>query len=102
MERDYVYPEEVYKPNFRFGLPTINSENTTKDLVQSGFAIEETPANEAMYKKSHGFSKPSEQVKRDYKWPFNPAEHRFGKTDQRELNQAKKCLQPDAAQQSFR
>lgn len=51
-----------------------------------------------MYKKSHGFSKPSEQVKRDYKWPFNPAEHRFGKTDQRELNQAKKCLQPDAAQ----
>lgn len=33
MERDYVFPEEVYKPNFRFGVPTINSENTTKDLV---------------------------------------------------------------------
>jgi hypothetical protein len=97
MERNYVFPEEVHKPQFKFGLPTINSENTAKDLVQSGYILEETPATQAMYKKSHNHSLPAEQVKREYQWPFNPADHRFGKFEPREANQAKKCLQPEAA-----
>lgn len=84
-------------PNFRFGNPTINSDNTAKDLIQSGFALQESPQVEAMYKKSHGFSKPAEQVKRDYNWPFDPAQHRFGKGEANEMNQVKKCLQPEAA-----
>lgn len=98
MDRDYVFPEQTMAPNFRFGVPTINSENTAKDLIQSGFILQEEPATEAMYKKSHGFSRPAEQVKRDYKWPFDPAQHRFGKGERNELNQVQKCLQPDSSQ----
>lgn len=97
MDREYVFPEEVAGPNFRFGVPTINSVNTAKDLIQSGYATSEPAEVEALYKKSHGYSKPAEQVKRDYNWPFDPAQHRFGKGEQNEMNQVKKCLQPEAA-----
>lgn len=97
MERNYVFPEATQVPEFKFGIKTVGSDNTSKDLMQTGFVIEETPKTETMYKKSHGFSKPGEQVRRDYEWPFNPNDHRFGKVENRELNQAKKCLQPEAA-----
>jgi hypothetical protein len=50
-----------------------------------------------MYQKSHGHTKPGEQKKREYEWPFNPADHRFGKQHHREVDITKKCLQPDAA-----
>lgn len=97
MNREYVFPEQTMAPNFRFGHPPIISDHTAKDLVQSGYVLQEAPQTEKMYKKSHGFSKPAEQVKRDYNWPFNPAEHRFGKGQPNELNQVQKCLQPDSA-----
>ena len=97
MERNYVFPQETQNPNFRFGTATINSDNTTKDLVQSGYILEESPETLAKYKISHGYSKPAEQVKRDYDWPFDPAQHRFGKAERREVDLAKKCLQPEAA-----
>lgn len=97
MNREYVFPEQAMAPNFKFGAPTINSDYTAKDLVQSGYVLQENPKTEAMYKKSHGYSKPAEQVKRGYNWPFDPAQHRFGKGEQNELNQVRKCLQPDAA-----
>lgn len=97
MNREYVFPEQTMAPNFKFGHPTINSDYNAKDLVQSGYILQETPQTEAMYKKSHGYSKPAEQVKRDYNWPFDPAQHRFGKGEPNEQHQVKKCLQPDAA-----
>ena len=41
-----------------FFLIIIKGDNTTKDLLQTGFRIEEEPAVEKLYHKSHGFTRP--------------------------------------------
>ena len=50
-----------------------------------------------MYIKSHSQWEAGEQVKRGYKWPVSPAQHVFGISGNKIVNEAKMCLQPEIA-----
>ena len=95
MNRNYNFPEKVNDDKFKFGHPTIESANTVKDLLQTGFTLNEDPDIEKMYLKSHGNFQPAQQKDREYNWPFNPDAHVFGKKDPHTLKEAQQCLQPE-------
>ncbi len=48
-----------------------------------------------MYNFTHGLSEPGEQKDRNYQWPFEKNDHKFGKADYIEKDGAKKSLQTD-------
>lgn len=95
MNRNYSFPAKCQTNTFRFGHPTIESLNTVKDLLQTGFTLKEDPAVQTMYMRSHGNYQPAEQKCRDYNWPFNPSKHVFGKADKLVQKEAQQCLQPE-------
>ena len=95
MDRNYVFPEKCNTGDFHFGHPVIPSENTVKDLLQTGFTLNEDPDVKKLYLKSHGNFQPAEQKHRDYNWPFEVNGHVFGKADKMVRNEAQRCLQPE-------
>lgn len=95
MDRHYVYPEKCNGGEFRFGHPTIESANTVKDLLQTGFTLNEEDSVKKQYLKSHGNYQPAEQKNREYNWPFNHENHEFGKREKVIRNEAQQCLQPE-------
>ena len=57
---------------------------------------------EAMYLKTHGDFAPGQQKQRGYNWPVDKNDHRFGYVEnERELNGAAKCVQPERFGLSF-
>ena len=95
MDRKYVFPEKCNTGEFKFGHPTPESANTVKDLLQTGFTLNEDDAVQKMYLKSHGNYQPAEQKNREYQWPFEAKNHVFGKADRIVPNEVQKCLQPE-------
>ena len=96
INRGHVLPQEVYKPDFAFGLKKKKSDVGTKDLISP--ATEYNDNHHAQYVKSHNAYRPGEQKYLDYKWPgIEPTTHRFGKVEKGRLSQgmgAKHCLRP--------
>ena len=95
-EMNYVFPEATKTDGFRFGVATVDSETTAKHLLHNCVGLTETPDTRKMYHTSHGSTRPGEQKDREYNWPFNKDRHVFGKAFPAELDQAKRCLQPEA------
>ena len=92
--RNYIFPEEVKSDGFRFGIPTSGIMNA-KDVIYNGCLLDEPPDVKKLYNKTHGFTDPGEQQKRDYKWMFDPNQHVFGFFTDKELDGAKKSLMTD-------
>jgi EF-hand domain-containing family member B len=62
----------------------------------------EAPEVAAMYLKTHGDFAPGQQKERGYNWPVDKTDHRFGYVEnERELNGAAKCLQPERYGSNF-
>ena len=92
--RNYKFPEEVKKPEFRFGVPTTGFVNA-KDLIYNSGPLDETDAVKKLYYKTHGLTDPGQQSKRDYNWAFDPNDHQFGYGDEIEQDGVKKSLMTD-------
>ena len=58
----------------------------------NGSTAFDDPVVSEMYKRTHGNFAPGEQKLRDYNWKFDPATHRFGYAEKKNLNGAAKAL----------
>ena len=95
MDRKYEFPDKCNKEEFKFGYETPPSLNTVKDLLQTGFVLDEPEDVKKMYLRSHGQFQPAEQKNRDYNWPFDINDHVFGKSENGIRLEAQLCLQPE-------
>ena len=55
----------------------------------------------AMYRKTHGNFGPGEQRQRDYQWPFDKDQARFGYGEQKQLNGAAKSIHHERMEGAF-
>ena len=94
LKRDYIFPEEVKKENFRFGVPTTGIINA-KELIYNGGLLKEPEEVKKLYYKTHGITDPGEQSKRGFKFGFDPDDHKFGYFQEKELDGVKKSLRND-------
>ena len=94
LRRDYIFPEEVKNANFKFGVPTKGIMNA-KDLIYNGCPLKEDPGVKKLYFKTHGVTDPGEQSLRNFKFNFDPNEHKFGYAQEKELDGVKKSLKED-------
>ena len=94
LRRDYVFPEEVKNDKFKFGLPTKGLMNA-KDLIYNGCPLKEEPDVKKLYFKTHGVTDPGELSLRNFKFNFDPNEHKFGYAQEKELDGVKKSLKED-------
>ncbi|KAL4491814.1 hypothetical protein ABPG72_006069 [Tetrahymena utriculariae] len=101
MERNYEFPQEVHQNNFKFGLATINSENTAKEVMFPQKPSINDQAAHDQYVRSHGNYEAGEQKNRNYNWKVDPQQHRFGKTDKIASNEVVYCLNQEALQDQF-
>ena len=92
--RDYKFPDEVKKDNFRFGVPTKGIVNA-KELIYNGCPLKEPEDVKKLYYKTHGVTDPGEQSKRGFKFGFDPNDHKFGYFQEKELDGVKKSLRND-------
>ena len=83
LRRDYIFPEEVKNANFKFGVPTKGIMNA-KDLIYNGCPLKEDPDVKKLYFKTHGVTDPGEQSLRNFKFNFDPNEHKFGYAQEKE------------------
>ena len=81
LQRGYVLPRITSQPNFRFGIAQPPSEGTKEIIAPKGGSMENSSQAVAQYFKSHGTTQVGEQLKRNYKWPVDPLEFRFGLRD---------------------
>lgn len=71
-------------------------------LFPEGGEKHEAPEIEAQYLKTHGAFAPGQQKDRAYNWPVDKTSHRFGYVEnERELNGAAKCVQPERFGSNF-
>ncbi|MDR3735276.1 MAG: hypothetical protein P4L10_07045 [Acidobacteriaceae bacterium] len=61
----------------------------------------EAPEVAAQYLKTHGDFAPGQQKERGYNWPVDKSKHRFGYVEEREINGAAKCVQPERFETNF-
>lgn len=61
-----------------FGMKSLSSLEPAKDLIFPTITPDSLNGND-LYKRSHGSYGPGEQRTRDYNWPVNPKETRFGR-----------------------
>ena len=94
LQRDYIFPEEVKNDKFKFGVPTKGLMNA-KDLIYNGCTLKEEPDVKKLYYKTHGVTDPGEQSLRNFKFNFDPNDHRFGYSQEKELDGVKKSLRED-------
>ena len=106
IQRDYEFPAQATQGDFRFGVKTLNSilpliliylgESAKVVLFPESGEKHEAPEVAAMYLKTHGDFAPGQQKERSYNWPVDKTDHRFGYVEnERELNGAAKCVQPE-------
>ncbi|CAG9310738.1 unnamed protein product [Blepharisma stoltei] len=95
MLRNYQMPSAVNDPNFKFGVKTVNSESAYSVIFPNNEKNTENDEVRRLYYKSHGVTEAGEQIKRDYRWPVDKYEHRFGLPDPKQLNGAAISLQPE-------
>jgi hypothetical protein len=66
-----------------------------KDLIYNGCTLKEEPDVKKLYYKTHGVTDPGEQSLRNFKFNFDPNDHRFGYSQEKELDGVKKSLRED-------
>lgn len=76
--RGHHLPSVVENAEFKFGVPTVGSESAKDVLYPFGREQEEKQEVARMYNKTHGAFGPGEQKSREYQWPVEKAQHRFG------------------------
>jgi len=81
LQRGYVLPRVVSQPNFRFGVAQPPGDSAKEIIAPKGGSLENSSKDAAQYLKSHGSIQVGEQTSRNYQWPFDPREHRFGLRD---------------------
>ena len=82
-------------------MPTIGSESAKDVLYPVGGSMEERTDIAKMYNKTHGNFAPGEQRNREYNWPVDQAQHRFGYGEQRLLNGAAMSLHAERFEGNF-
>ena len=95
-ERGYSYPNQVHSNEFKFGQQTEVSESSKLLIFPLNGQKEENPEVKALYFKSHGVTEAGEQVTRNYQWPFDKTQQRFGLADPPEINGVATSLRPEA------
>ena len=100
IKRNYKFPDEVYKNSFKFGIPTIGFYNA-KDVIYNGCKLDEAPEHKELYKKTHGYCDPGEQLNRHYNWKFDKNKHLFGLPQEKEIDGVKKTLLMDMMDSPF-
>jgi hypothetical protein len=85
--RNYVFPDEVQNPKFRFGLSASGDSEPAAAVVfpPDAPSLNTAPEHLAQYKKSHGAYEPGEQKRRNYTWDkvnggIDPSSFVFGGT----------------------
>lgn len=81
LQRGHVLPRVVSQPNFRFGVAQTPGDSAKDVIAPKGGSVENSAQTAAQYFKSHGITQAGEQLSRNYQWPFDPREHRFGLRD---------------------
>jgi len=100
VNRNYKWPEQSKKEDFRFGIASKGSESA-KDVMYTPASLNDDQQAKNLYIKSHGMYEAGQQKQRDYQWPFNPNVHVFGKTEKLVADEGKFCLQPETADEAF-
>lgn len=93
--RGHQLPEKTKEEKFQFGVPTIGSESAKDVLYPFGREKEEKPEHQSQYNKTHGAFGPGEQKQRDYNWPVDNNQHRFGFSEGRVPGGADNSLRPE-------
>ena len=101
MPRSYIMPEEVKTDEFRYGLKIIPSEPAKNVLFPENGEKHETPDVAAMYLKTHGTFEPGQQKNREYNWPVDKNDFRFGYVEDREIDGAAKSVKPERYGNAF-
>ncbi|OMJ80066.1 hypothetical protein SteCoe_19756 [Stentor coeruleus] len=94
-ERGYSYPQEVNTSDFKFGQQTVPSESSKVLIFPPNGRREEPEEVRKLYFISHGVTEAGEQMSRNYNWPINKNDHRFGMPDPPELNGVAMALRPE-------
>lgn len=81
-------PDETSHEQFKYGVPTANSEAAKNVLYPEGGEKEERPEISKLYNRTHGNFGPGEQKDRDYEWPIDKGTHRFGICEKKIINGA--------------
>ena len=101
MTRNYIMPDKAMGEDFRFGQHVIPSEPAKNVLFPENGEKHEPPEVAAMYLKTHGTFEPGQQKDRNYNWPVDKKNHRFGYMEEREMDGAAKCVKPERFGESF-
>ncbi|EGR29619.1 hypothetical protein IMG5_152210 [Ichthyophthirius multifiliis] len=101
MKRNYQFPDQVHDESFKFGLATKNSEYTAKEVMFPQKPIMNDSKTHQQYVFTHGNFEAGEQKSRDYNWPVDPKEHRFGKFEKTVTNQAQLAVHQDSIPNEF-
>lgn len=99
--RNYVWPAATGADGFQFGMKGEKSEFSAKELVFPPDAPQEQEENRLMYLKSHGNFEAGEQRRRNYSWLVDPGMHRFGKVEERVINQMKNVLHQEISNNQY-
>lgn len=100
VDRAYRMPEAAAAEEFKFGVHTQANEFSCKEIVSSGLSLAEPEAIRQQYLKSHKSYGPAEQINRQYNWPVDAKDFRFGKVG-RDVENMNVIMRPDAPDESF-
>lgn len=90
-QRNYNYPNQVQNGEFKFGVPTMASENA-KDVLYPPDGHREGKRRQ---------EDPGVQVDRTYNWNVDKNKHKFGYAENKVLNGAAHSLHPERIEGSF-
>lgn len=76
-DRKYNMPTAFTVNKQPFGIKSKSSAEPAKDIIFPTLDAE-TLVGEEIYKRSHGYVPPGEQINRHYKWNIDPKTVRFG------------------------
>jgi hypothetical protein len=89
--RGFKMPDQVQKEEFKFGVPTLNSENAKDVLYPHGGHVEDRNRANA----------PATQTDRKYEWNIDTKKHNFGYAEAKVLNGAAYSLHPERRDGGF-
>ena len=107
-----IIDDPLPAPTFTYGKKTYKSDHVNEIIapmkakslaqyeVQLIFPVngvrEERPEVREQYYKSHGVTEAGQQMSRNYKWPVDKTQHRFGKPEPPELHGVAMALHPES------
>eukprot|EP00744_Colponema_vietnamica_P004533 GILI01006748.1.p1 GENE.GILI01006748.1~~GILI01006748.1.p1 ORF type:complete len:449 (+),score=65.06 GILI01006748.1:52-1347(+) len=100
--RNYSLPEEVKSEDFKYGVKSNQCEAAKELLFPANGVLEESPEATRLYLKSHSDFAPGQQRRRDYSWPVDPDQFRFGIMHKnKELDGVGVALKPEGYKTEF-